>query len=556
MKNSLLFLILIFTTVCVVAQEKDLLLDEYNTIRRKSIDTTVSKEEFRLLSDQYLTKVKKLKDKKYIGRAFYLKALVATEVEEKIKYLDSAVLFTEKLDDDQKFPMRAYMYKSSLLFNDKNYKGALDALILGERAATKNQSLLFRRSIKYNIGYLKKFLGEYEEAEKLFLECKTFEENRENKHIPTYIRILQQLSSVYLGLKKIDECTEINKLGIELSKEYNSDMLYYSFVSNEGMNLSLKGNYASAIDSLQKAYSHLIKADKIFANFYLGKSHHKIGEEAIALAYFKKIDTAFNESNDLYPTLLPTYKYLIDDSKKRNDKELQLYYTNQLLKGDSISDTNYKYLSKNIFKKYDTPRYNEERNQLIEELQYKNANILQKNKWITIVSALFCVLMLIGFIYNYKLKKQYEKRYNDIISQSNASIEEKITVKNAKPQAISLGIDPAIVEEVLQELETFEKGDGYLTNQISLKDVAKIVNTNSKYLSKIVNTYKHKNFTTYINDLRIDYLVSHVQTDTKYQKYTIRAIAEEIGFSNPEGFSRAFQKKTGLKPSYFNVSST
>jgi AraC-like DNA-binding protein len=159
--------------------------------------------------------------------------------------------------------------------------------------------------------------------------------------------------------------------------------------------------------------------------------------------------------------------------------------------------------------------------------------------------------MLIGFLNNYKLKKQYEKRYNDIIAKSKASVQEEISVKNAKPQAISLGIDSAIIDEVLQELDVFEKGEAYLTNQISLKDVAKIVNTNSKYLSKIVNTYKGKNFTTYINDLRIDYLVSHVQTDTKFQKYTIRAIAEEIGFSNPEGFSRAFQKKTGLKPSYF-----
>jgi AraC-like DNA-binding protein len=551
MKKTFLFLLLIFTTISVSAQEKDVLLDEYNAIRKKSIDTTVSKEEFKLLSNQYLTKVKKIKDKKYIGRAFYLQALGATKVKEKITYLDSAVIYTEQLDDDQKFPMRAYMYKSKILFNEKDYKGALDALILGEHAATKSNNLLFRRSIKYNIGMLNRFLGENEEAEKLFLECKTFEESRDQKHIPTYISILQQLSSVYLELEKIEECTEINKQGIKLSKENNSDAFYYSFVSNEGMNLSIKGNYASAIDSITKAYPYLNKGDENFANFYLGQSYYKKGEEGIGLEYFKKIDSALNEDNDLYPSLLTAYNYLINDSKKRKDQEMQLYYMNQLLKGDSIADTNYKYLSKNIYRQYDTPRYNEERNQLIKELQYKNANILQKNKWITTFSILFCVFMLIGFLNNYKLKKQYEKRYNDIIAKSKASVQEEISVKNAKPQAISLGIDSAIIDEVLQELDVFEKGEAYLTNQISLKDVAKIVNTNSKYLSKIVNTYKGKNFTTYINDLRIDYLVSHVQTDTKFQKYTIRAIAEEIGFSNPEGFSRAFQKKTGLKPSYF-----
>lgn len=137
------------------------------------------------------------------------------------------------------------------------------------------------------------------------------------------------------------------------------------------------------------------------------------------------------------------------------------------------------------------------------------------------------------------------------MSKSTASVEEKISVQDAQHRPISLEIDSTIVEEVLQSLESFEASNAYLENQISLKDVAKLVNTNSKYLSKIVNSYKEKNFTTYINDMRIEYLINHLQTETKYQKYTIRAIAEEIGFSNPEGFSRAFQKKTGLKPSYF-----
>jgi len=221
-----------------------------------------------------------------------------------------------------------------------------------------------------------------------------------------------------------------------------------------------------------------------------------------------------------------------------------LYYTNQLLKSDSIANADYRLLSKTIKNNYDIPQLLHERDKLIED-------ITQKNKCIIIVSLLFCILTLGGLIYNYRLKKKYEKRYDDIITKSSSTIEEEIIVKNAKPQAVSLGIDQHVVEEILEALETFEKGEAYLKNQISLKDVAKMVNTNSKYLSKIVNSYKGKNFTTYINDLRIDYLINHVQHDTKYQKYTIRAIAEEIGFSNPEGFSRAFQKKTGLNPSYF-----
>ncbi|WP_159025502.1 AraC family transcriptional regulator [Aquimarina sp. Aq78] len=36
-----------------------------------------------------------------------------------------------------------------------------------------------------------------------------------------------------------------------------------------------------------------------------------------------------------------------------------------------------------------------------------------------------------------------------------------------------------------------------------------------------------------------------------YRKYTVQAIAQEIGFNNSEAFSKAFYKKTGIYPSYF-----
>ncbi len=535
------------------AQEKDPFSDEFEAIRVKMRDTSISSAQKQEFFNQYWIKAKKSNQNINIGRAYYLKTLVTKDIDEQFQYLDTVIFYTKNIKGDDLFPMQAHTHKGRLHFYQKDYVKSLNAQIEAKHAAESRNHIKYQRSIKYNIGLLKRILGLYEEAEILFLECKEFEENREEKHLETYVNILFQLSSVYFELGKIEKSQEINSQAIKLTKDSDLNIYYYySFVSNEGMNLNAEGNYKASIDSLEKAYTYLNEADKNVANFYLGKSYYELGNKKKGIDYFKKIDTVFKATNDLFPSISPAYVYLINDSKEKKDKDLQLYYTNQLLKVDTIINKNYRSLSKNITKKYDVPRLMEERDDIIVELEEKNRKGDEEKKWILKISITVCFLAIGLFLYYYRLKRVYEKRYQSIIETIKEPIIEEIRVEdtNLLP-APSLNIDQTIIEETLQSLDEFEKGEAYLTNQISLKDVAKIVNTNSKYLSKIINTYKKKNFITYINDLRIDYFVRNIQTDTKYQKYTIRAIAEEIGFSNPEGFSRAFQKKTGLKPSYF-----
>jgi len=69
------------------------------------------------------------------------------------------------------------------------------------------------------------------------------------------------------------------------------------------------------------------------------------------------------------------------------------------------------------------------------------------------------------------------------------------------------------------------------------------------YLFKVINLNKDKNFTTYIHDLRIEYMFQELKDNEKLRKYTIRAIAVECGFTNAESFSKAFYKKYEIYPS-------
>ena len=90
-----------------------------------------------------------------------------------------------------------------------------------------------------------------------------------------------------------------------------------------------------------------------------------------------------------------------------------------------------------------------------------------------------------------------------------------------------------------------------MSQEITLNEVAKSFGTNSTYLSKVINLEKGKNFSHYINDLRIDYTVEELKDNLRFRKYTIKAIANESGFKSAESFSKTFYKKYGIYPSYY-----
>jgi len=551
MKNFLLSLCFLFLGMIAFAQERHPMFDEFKSLRKEFKSKKMKPEQRKKLAYEYLVRAKKINKDELIGRGFYLFAIRNPNIEEKIQYLDSAISYMEDLEGDELFPMQLYMNKGATLYAQKDLKRTLDNFILAELSAERNRDIEHQFDIKYNIAFLKRHIGDYKEAEALFLECKAYEENVAKMDVNSYIYILYQLSCIYFEMSRIQEGKAINKEGIYWSKKRNNDPMYYAFVMNEGINLNKKGDYGTSLDSLEKALPHVMKENVTFMNYYLGNSYYALGQKEKGLLYFKKNDSILNSTNDLYPTLAPAYEYLINDSKIRKDYKAQLYYTNQLLKIDSITDKDYGYVLKTIVKQYDIPKYVAEREEIIINLKKENDIISEEKKWIIILSLLVCILALGGLLYYYRLKREYKKRYEAIISNTNSVIEEQIETKEVKMQPVSMEIDHKIIQNILEQLHVFEQEETYLINQISLKDVAKQVNTNSKYLSKIINSHKNKNFATYINDLRIDYFTNHIQKNSKYQRYTIRAIAEEIGFSNPEGFSRAFQKKTGIKPSYF-----
>jgi AraC-like DNA-binding protein len=100
-------------------------------------------------------------------------------------------------------------------------------------------------------------------------------------------------------------------------------------------------------------------------------------------------------------------------------------------------------------------------------------------------------------------------------------------------------------------LEKFEKDKKFIEKDWTSIKLAVAFDSNAKYLSKIIYHYRGKKFVEYINDLKIDYLISLLKEDKKIRKYTNMALAEEAGFSSTQRFANAFFSRTGMPTSYF-----
>ncbi|WP_379963921.1 helix-turn-helix domain-containing protein [Epilithonimonas sp. UC225_85] len=103
-------------------------------------------------------------------------------------------------------------------------------------------------------------------------------------------------------------------------------------------------------------------------------------------------------------------------------------------------------------------------------------------------------------------------------------------------------------KDLLHKLNLYESSGNFTQKNISLKTLSQQLETNPRYLSEIVNKHKNTNFSTYINELRIDYILKKLKEYPDYRKYKVSYLAEECGFSSHSLFTMVFKNKVGVSP--------
>lgn len=168
----------------------------------------------------------------------------------------------------------------------------------------------------------------------------------------------------------------------------------------------------------------------------------------------------------------------------------------------------------------------------------------------TITIVIFIILILTWFLWKRNQSRLHAK--HKTIIENLKSIEKKPVVPSTTTHLErGIVITDDTVHTLLAKLQKFEESQKFLRKDMSLTYLANSLNTNTRYLSEVINQNKGKNFYNYLNGLRIEYITDLLQKEPKYRSYKISYLAEICGFTSREVFSTIFKKETGVTPSYF-----
>lgn len=484
-----------------------------------------------------------------ISSGYYFISIIKKNDSIYINHCDSLINL-RKNNPNNKFSAYGYYQKGQFYFHKANYNLALKMYLNIKndiRLKETNPSLYYKVMIR--IALSKSFIGKRKESVELLKDIyESIKDKDFYKNDTQELRsILLNISLRYLLLNEYDSAYNYNLKALN----------YYDKIKDSGYiaatyfcmgNLEHKRkNYKKAEKHLQKAIPEIIKDTNfsMLITIYsmLGDIYTSLNTKN-SLDYYLKSDSISKKYNIIKFDLKRTYKFLINYYKSEGNSKKQLTHINNLLKVNEVDASQKINISKTLTDEYDTPKLLEEKKKIEQELEYK----LQKAKTIRYAISSFLLIALGLLSFQFYKRRKYKKLFLEIVNTQQLKSEK---VESSTPKKTDINISQDIIDTILKALTNFEKNNDFLDSKVSLNHLAKSIHTNSNYLSKVINHYKNKSFSNYINDLRIKYTIDKLKNDSQFKKYSIKGISEEVGFKNAESFSKAFEKNTALKPSYF-----
>jgi len=352
------------------------------------------------------------------------------------------------------------------------------------------------------------------------------------------------MSELFLKKNDLDSAKFYNKKTKTILDTLNTGLhQYYKFLQqlNELEIHLADGNIQNAEKSLSQAllnpsdYQRESDID-FYKKYYTGIINFKKNDYEKAIQSLESIDTVrinFNErigvfQDDLYKTLYKSFLHI------ENIEKADYYFEKHLLSINNQMESN----NNGIFnlKNNEITKYNKE----VILLNKQKSN----QKAFIIISLFLFVILTVAILKIYLNRQRQDRRKLSVLMNEL----EKTRNKYKEPTKLGVNIKNKEISRIIEKLEAEEEAEYYLRMDCTASNLSKKINTNTTYLSKIINSYYKKNFTAYINDLRIDYVLDRLKNDFIFRRYTIQSIANEIGFKSKESFNSAFKKRTGVLP--------
>ncbi|MCL9807401.1 helix-turn-helix domain-containing protein [Flavobacterium amniphilum] len=460
--------------------------------------------------------------------------------------------------NDEKTYNYILIKKASILFELEKYD---EALVIYKENLKKDLNEV--RLLDVKLGLVKSYIKLKQPDSAYIYINKSIKECRENNLKEHEIHFLKQLGLYYIDKGKLGEAEKVMQNALQIAEVTENINVIAPIQIDISKIFTLKKDYNPAITTLLKMIDSkdvgLMPIEYLSEMYYLTAENYKF--------------LGNTEKSNYY------FQLFIDKSKKIGQKKIDtIDHLHKIdiseLQNREASLINQKWglflivliLFVVVFVVYINKRGIEKQNQLkFDELLFKIRNYEEETKNIQLSSVnepIIGSLIETEDLYEDTIQEDAEvEAFAEEISNENEFLDDSESELNyeepdtgdteVQNSNSGFNIKDETVADILEKLIKLEEKKQFLRQDFTLHYVAKKLKTNTAYLSKIINSELGKSFSTYANELRINYIILELKNNAKLRSYSISAIAEEIGYKSPESFTKYFKAATGISPSVY-----
>ena len=505
----------------------------------------------------YIAKAKKEKKVSKVIAGYEEAQYFSKSADTKIKYADSAVAVALKSKDKNLIADACLKRGIIYYYCKRNYRQALQEYLAAFKNAENTEDLYLYHKILYHIGMVKSYLGFYRDAAGHFRQTAAYygmqvssddHPNVKSNHLHGYINSIYRLSNCYGALRlyrKEDSLITVGKKVVTDSEEFALEFAY--FQQAQGIQSLRNKKTDAALVYLKSAESRLSMKQDFVAlatvYFYLGKLNYTVGNKNEALRYLEKADAVIDQYNFVTPEIIDSYKFLIRYARQDGDGHRQLFYTDKLLRADSIIRTDFPALSGGIHNGFDVGVLLQDRDKVVRNHTYGSITLS-----VVIVGGILAFYL---FLLRARKKEKFlTTKYADLLDKFK-KIDEGREDSVEYDRTVRSIYSDQMIEEVKKGLKIFEEKKQFLKSDLRLPDVAALIRSNRSVLSFVLNEHLKTTFSQYLKILRIQYITKKLLEDRMYLKYSMDTLAAECGMKNRQVFSNHFLEMNGMRPTDF-----
>lgn len=137
-------------------------------------------------------------------------------------------------------------------------------------------------------------------------------------------------------------------------------------------------------------------------------------------------------------------------------------------------------------------------------------------------------------------------------SPATSAMEESAATEEAREERNAVVLDEVQKNRLLNKINTVMSDIAVISrSDFSLNVLSQMVESNTKYVSWVINDVYGKNFRLFLSEYRIREACRRLSDYDHYGNMTLQAIYEELGYNSAASFIQAFKKVNGMTPSTY-----